>query len=117
MKVEEYAKLPYSWIVKKVISDSEASSSYYFAECVEIKGCFTDAKTVKELENNQIEALESHIASILEDNEEVPLPVDYQNSSGKFVVRMPKSLHARLSREAKVEGVSLNQYAVYKLTN
>ena len=35
--------------------------------------------------------------------------------SGKFVVRVPKSLHAALAAEAEVEGVSLNQLVVAKL--
>jgi len=35
--------------------------------------------------------------------------------SGKFVVRLPKSLHAALEREAAQEGVSLNQLVVAKL--
>jgi hypothetical protein len=35
--------------------------------------------------------------------------------SGKFVVRLPKSLHAALDREAAAEGVSLNQLVVAKL--
>ena len=35
--------------------------------------------------------------------------------SGRFVLRLPKSLHAALDHEAKVEGVSLNQLAVTKL--
>jgi predicted HicB family RNase H-like nuclease len=35
--------------------------------------------------------------------------------SGKFVVRLPKSLHAALDREAAAEGVSLNQLVVTKL--
>ena len=32
------------------------------------------------------------------------------------VLRLPKSLHARLAREAEQEGVSLNQYALYRLS-
>ena len=36
--------------------------------------------------------------------------------SGKFVVRVPKSLHAALWREARDEGVSLNQLVVSKLS-
>jgi len=35
--------------------------------------------------------------------------------SGKFVVRLPKSLHAALAAEAEIEGVSLNQLVVAKL--
>ena len=36
--------------------------------------------------------------------------------SGKFVVRVPKTLHASLEVEAKQEGVSLNQLALSKLS-
>ncbi len=35
--------------------------------------------------------------------------------SGRFVVRLPQSLHAALEREAAAEGVSLNQLVVAKL--
>lgn len=35
--------------------------------------------------------------------------------SGRFVVRLPKSLHSALEQEASVEGVSLNQLVVAKL--
>jgi predicted HicB family RNase H-like nuclease len=35
--------------------------------------------------------------------------------SGRFVVRLPQSLHAALEREAAREGVSLNQLVVAKL--
>lgn len=35
--------------------------------------------------------------------------------SGKFNVRVPKSLHAALASEAEAEGVSLNQLVVTKL--
>lgn len=35
--------------------------------------------------------------------------------SGKLNIRIPKSLHSRLVEEAKGDGVSLNQYILYKL--
>jgi len=35
--------------------------------------------------------------------------------SGRFVVRVPRSLHAALDREAAAEGVSLSQLVVAKL--
>ena len=35
--------------------------------------------------------------------------------SGRFVVRLPVSMHVALEREARVEGVSLNQLVVAKL--
>lgn len=35
--------------------------------------------------------------------------------SGKLVLRIPRSLHKELKTEAEIEGVSLNQYMLYKL--
>jgi len=45
-----------------------------------------------------------------------PLKID-DNYSGKILLRMPKTLHAHLIAAAKVEGVSLNQYILYKLSS
>ena len=53
----------------------------------------------------------------LENGFSVPGPIDDSQYSGKFVLRLPKSLHARLVFEAVQEGVSLNQYALYRLSN
>ncbi len=35
--------------------------------------------------------------------------------SGKLMLRIPKDLHRELAQAAKENGVSLNQYALYKL--
>jgi predicted HicB family RNase H-like nuclease len=35
--------------------------------------------------------------------------------SGKLMLRIPKELHKELAEAAKENGVSLNQYAAYKL--
>jgi hypothetical protein len=43
-------------------------------------------------------------------------PAPSANSSGKFVVRLPRSLHAALVAEADAEGTSLNQLIVAKLS-
>ena len=44
--------------------------------------------------------------------EEVKSALDF---SGKLNIRIPKSLHQKLSQDAKLDGVSLNQYIIYKL--
>lgn len=36
--------------------------------------------------------------------------------SGKLVLRIPRSLHRTLKEEARREGVSLNQYMLYRLS-
>ena len=40
---------------------------------------------------------------------------DLEEYSGKLVIRIPRSLHRDLKKAAEVEGVSLNQYMLYKL--
>ena len=40
-----------------------------------------------------------------------------KKKSGRFVVRLPESLHLAIEREAEREGVSLNQLVVAKLAN
>ena len=46
---------------------------------------------------------------------EPPVGPQRREYSGKFNVRVPKSLHASLASEAEAEGVSLNQLIVTKL--
>ena len=60
--------------------------------------------------------MEDWIETKLEGGFPVPQPINDSQFSGKFVLRIPKTLHARLAMEAEKEGVSLNQYAVYKLS-
>lgn len=43
-------------------------------------------------------------------------PLNLSKFSGKFVLRVPKSLHKRLVERAKKENVSLNQEAIYCIT-
>lgn len=48
-----------------------------------------------------------------------PVPKPSQPASdysGKLLLRMPKSLHAQLARAAETEGVSLNQYLIFRLS-
>ncbi len=40
---------------------------------------------------------------------------ELEGYSGKLVLRIPRSLHRTLKQEAEAEGVSLNQYMLYKL--
>lgn len=44
------------------------------------------------------------------------MEMELDGFSGRLVLRIPKSLHKLLKEEADVEGVSLNQYMLYKLS-
>lgn len=111
--VEYYMNLPYNYIVQPITDESE---SYFYARVLELDGCQSTGETFEEAYENLREAMEGWIETKLEGGFEVPLPVGYDDFSGKFVVRIPKSLHYRLTIEAEQEGVSLNQYALYKLS-
>ena len=53
-----------------------------------------------------------------EDPTEAVTLKEYKESrefSGRLLIRVPKELHRSLSEAAKANGVSLNQYALYKL--
>jgi antitoxin HicB len=43
----------------------------------------------------------------------IPEPETY---SGKFVLRVPKSLHRKLAENARRENLSLNQFLIYLIT-
>ena len=72
--------------------------------------------TLEELYENLNEAMEGYLEVKLENNLPIPLPERTENYSGKFNVRLPKSLHQRLAIQAEEEGVSLNQLVLYKLS-
>ncbi len=60
---------------------------------------------------------ESHkIDELIDSLPEPEVRPSREEYSGKFVVRVPKSLHAALAAEAAAEGVSLNQLVVAKLS-
>ena len=42
---------------------------------------------------------------------------ELEDYSGRLVLRIPRSLHKALKEAAKIEGVSLNQYMIYKLSH
>lgn len=113
-KINDYMNLPYNYIIQPI---TDESGSYFYARILEFDGCQSTGKTFEEAYENLKEAMEGWIEAKLEGGFEIPLPVGYNDFSGKFIVRIPKSLHYRLSLEAEQEGVSLNQYALYKLSN
>ena len=114
MTVKDYMELPYNIVIRHVKDDS---GNYYFATVQELDGCMSDGETLEDAYRNIQEAMEGWIETKLDNGFPVPLPMNEDAYSGKFVVRVPKSLHAKLAYEAKQEGVSLNQLALYKLTS
>jgi predicted RNase H-like HicB family nuclease len=113
MKTKDYLKLPYHVVIRHI---TDESGSYYFATVQEFDGCMSHGDTYAEACENIQEAMELWIEAKLEGGFPVPEPIQESQYSGRFVLRLPKSLHARLAMEAEKEGVSLNQYALYRLS-
>jgi antitoxin HicB len=74
--------------------------------------CIADGETVEEAIANGREALAATVAALIATGFPVPKPNSGGVASGKFVARVPKSIHAQLAARAKAEGVSLNTLVV-----
>lgn len=112
--INYYMALPYT---KKMKRHDDESGSYFVIEIEELPGCSSTGDTVDEALKSINEAIECHLMSMLKDNDVIPEPLSDESFSGRFMLRLPKSLHRELTYKAKKEGVSLNQYALYKLSS
>jgi antitoxin HicB len=74
--------------------------------------CISDGATVDEALKNGKDALKATIAVLRGKSLPVPAPNSGGVASGKFVARVPKTIHAQLTTRAKTEGVSLNTLVV-----
>jgi antitoxin HicB len=101
--------LKYPAVIRKLGPDEGGG---VLAEILELPGCVADGETAEEALQNLDDAVAEWIATATELGRPIPEPPEVKESySGKWVQRVPRSLHARLVREAKREGVSLNQLA------
>jgi antitoxin HicB len=103
--IEEYLTLPYTLEIQR---DSTDGYTGYVARVLELPGCMTQADTFEELDEMLQDAMRTWIETALEDGQQIPEPRIVEEYSGKFVVRVPKSLHRQLAQSAEREGVSLN---------
>jgi len=60
---------------------------------------------------------EVELSEMDSEDKELFSAMDEMEKNGKIALRIPKSLHAKLIEQAQNEGVSLNQYCLYKLAN
>lgn len=72
----------------------------------DLPGCISDGETPEEAMENGRDAMTAWLQAVNEAGREVPRVGELP--SGKFVARVPRSLHARLSARARQEGVSMN---------
>lgn len=102
----EYLAMQYPF---NVIADEEGG---YVVVYPDLPGCITQVESLDELPAMAEDARTGWIETEYELGHDIPLPSYPEAYSGKFVVRLPRSLHRRLAESANREGVSLNQYVV-----
>lgn len=109
--IEYYKNLPYRL---EIVPDTEEGG--YVARYPELPGCITVGDTPEEAVRNAEDAKESWLKAAIEDGADIVEPLELEEYSGQFRLRMPRSLHRSLSIRSKEEGVSMNQYCVYLLS-
>lgn len=102
--LEYYLELNYP------ITIHRAEEGGFVAENEDLPGCLTQGETIEEAIENIEEARQLWIQAAYEDGVEIPIPRTDEEYSGRFLVRILKSLHRHLAEQARYEGVSLNQY-------
>ncbi len=108
-RIAELLKRPYRKVIRGGPEDG------FLVEVPDLPGCVTAGETEMEALENLPEAMAAWFESALEHGDPIPEPTRVPTgptTSGKLLVRMPRSLHARLIERAEQEGVSANQLAV-----
>lgn len=87
----------------------------FIATVHELPGCSAFGKTAEEaLEEIEL-AADLWLKAAKKEKREIPEPIMQKKFSGRFALRMPKELHRELEREAAEQGVSINQWILFKL--
>jgi antitoxin HicB len=94
------------------------SGKSFLAEYPDIEGCSGGGRTAEEAVSCAEENRCALFEMMKEAGEEIPVPTNPYTAeySGRFVVRIPRSLHGKLVRLAEEEGVSLNQVVLMLLS-
>jgi antitoxin HicB len=104
MKTAEYYRdLPYRILLTK---DDEGD---WIARVEELPGCTAHGATKAEAIENLEEVQSLWIEDATAAGDVIPEPAMEELPSGKWLQRVPKSLHRKVSELARNEGVSLNQ--------
>ncbi|MBK1630566.1 toxin-antitoxin system HicB family antitoxin [Thiohalocapsa halophila] len=85
---------------------SEEEGGGWLIAFPDLPGCLSDGATPEEAIENGKDAVAAWLDAVQAAGRKVPQPGDA--FSGRFVTRVPRSLHARLAARARLDGVSMN---------
>jgi len=83
----------------------------------ELPGCEAHGPTPEDAAAAARTAVEGWLREAQKHGRDIPPPGAAASHSGKLLVRMPRSLHAELTRASEREGTSLNAYIVATLAS
>jgi len=109
---EEVARIIARPYVRELIKNEDGT---WFARIVEFAGCMTEGDTQTEALANLEDAMMAWVEVKVEDGDPIPEPITVDDYSGKFMVRVAKSLHRDIALRADREGVSLNAFVSTQL--
>jgi len=110
-KIDHYMNLGYT-VVMRCDEDGDV-----VAEIQELPGCIAHGENPQEAWNNVRDVQRAWIEERIESGGLIPVPEPEGDlPSGKFVQRVPRTLHKRLAELAKREEVSLNQLVTSMLS-
>lgn len=109
--IDEYMKLPYT---VELIPDTDEGG--FTASIPALPGCLSVGETAEDAYRNILDAKHEWLAAAIEEGISIPEPDSIDDYSGQFKLRIPKTLHRQLALQSKREGVSMNQYCVYLLS-
>lgn len=87
---------------------AEEDGGGYLISFPDFAECISDGESIEEAMANGRDALKATIGALKAKQLPVPAPNSGGVASGKFVARVPKTVHAQLATRARAEGVSLN---------
>jgi len=106
MELNDYLQLPYTIMLRP---DDEGD---WIAYVDELKGCIAHGSTeVEALEQITI-AKREWLEAAIQDGVPIPLPEEDDLPSGKFVCRLPRSMHRDLAIKARRDKTSINTEVV-----
>ena len=105
--LDEYLELPYT--IELTPDRDEEGAQGFVAQVRELPGCVSQGVTADEALANVRDAMAGWLSVAIDGGVEIPEPRS-DAYSGRFVLRIPRGLHADLARQAEEEGTSLNQY-------
>ncbi len=105
--VEFYVKQSYPIVLRRLAVEEGGG---WLAEIPDLSGCMSDGETIPEAIENLEQAKRLWIATALKRGLSIPVPrIEDDEYSGRLTLRIPKSMHRKLSELSRKEDTSLNQ--------